>query len=383
MSEGSGVERETRILHLISSGGLLGAEHVLLELAQRTQSEGGDVAIGVFQNLRNPNAELAEEARRRGFEVRVFPCRGRFDRKTISKIRDYIGEKSVNILHSHNYKSNFYAWMARPRNGTRWVVTNHGRRQGYRLSLYHFLDSVVMRRADKVVAVSERIAEWMAKAGVRKDRLSVIDNGIDVDGFLKRTSDSYPLRLPGARANVLLIGTVGSLTKEKGHVNLLNAVPRVLRHFPEAQFLIVGNGVERSALERLAEEKGITESVVFTGARDDIPGILSSLDAFVLPSLDEGLPMALLEAQAACIPVVATEVGAVPSVVRNGVTGLLVPPGDADALAQALVRILSDSRAASRMAEKGRERVRERFSSHTMAEKYHSLYEDIMANGRE
>ena len=119
-----------KILHLISSSGLLGAERVLLEIAEYSKRSGLDVTIGVFQNNRNPNLELAEVAKKQGFEVQVFPCNGRFDKKTIRMIRDYMVNGGAQILHSHNYKSNFYARRALSDNNIRWVVTNHGRRSG-------------------------------------------------------------------------------------------------------------------------------------------------------------------------------------------------------------------------------------------------------------
>ena len=160
---------------------------------------------------------------------------------------------------------------------------------------------------------------------------------------------------------------------------MLRAALKVIRIFPEAIFLLVGDGRERPSLEKTTSSLGIKDSVIFAGMRKDVPEILSILDVFVLPSLNEGLPMALLEAQAAQIPVVATRVGAIPDVLENGVTGMLIPPKDPQAIAEAIIMILSDKQLASGIAQKGFERVRDNFSSEKMASKYLSIYRELLS----
>jgi glycosyltransferase involved in cell wall biosynthesis len=367
-----------RILHLISSSGLLGAERVLLEIAEYSKRAGLEVGIGVFKNSQNPNLELAEVARGRSFDVQIFPCKGRFDNGTIHLIKDYVDNTGVNIIHSHNYKSNFYAWRAMRDDNIRWVVTRHGRRSGPTLSLYNFLDGFVIRHADRVIAVSKEIKRKARLAGIDSKKVCLIENGVNLDRYPKKIASKSIRHSLGIKEDAPVIGTVGALTKEKGHVYLLNAAPGVLKIIREAVFLLVGDGIERQGLEKTASYLGIKDSVIFAGMRKDVPEILSILNVFVLPSLNEGLPMALLEAQAAQIPVVATCVGAIPDVLQNGVTGMLIPPKDPQAIAEAIIMILSDKQLASGIAQQGFERVRDNFSSQKMAARYLSIYKELI-----
>ncbi len=367
-----------KILHLISSSGLLGAERVLLEIAEYSKREGLEVGIGVFQNSQNPNLELAEVAKGQGFDVKIFPCSGRFDNNAIRSIKDYVYNTGVNIIHSHNYKSNFYARRALSDNNIRWVVTNHGRRSGSKLLLYNLLDGFIVRYADRVVGVSKEITNKMKLTGIDSKKICLIENGVSLDRYQKRIASESIRESLGIRKDVLVIGTVGALTKEKGHVYFLNAAQEVNRIFPRVVFLFVGDGTQRPYLENRASKLGIADKVIFAGMRKDIREILSILDVFVLPSLNEGLPMALLEAQAARIPVVATRVGAIPDVLEDGVTGILIPPKEPEAIAEAIVMILSDKNLASGIAQKGFERVRDNFSSEKMGDKYLSIYKELI-----
>lgn len=374
MSEGN----TCQILHLISSSGLLGAERVLLELAEQSKRAGLKVTIGVLKNSRNPNLELANTACGLGFQVQIFPCNGRFDNNTAQTIKGYMEKEGVNVLHSHNYKSNFYAWRALSNNNIRWVVTNHGRRLGFKLLFYNLLDTVIARRADKLIAVSDEIARKMKVAGINPEKVHVVKNGINLNRFIKNIGSNSIKESLGIKKEIRVIGTIGSLTKEKGHVYLLKAATNVIDRFPEVMFLFVGDGKERINLEKAASKLGIEDKIIFSGMREDVPEILSILDVFVLPSLNEGLPMALLEAQAARIPAVATRVGAIPDVLEDGVTGILVNSKDPEAISEAIIRILEDHDSAHSMAQKGFERVRDNFSSEKMASKYLSLYKELI-----
>jgi len=368
-----------KILHLISSSGLLGAECVLLEIAEYSRRAGLEVGIGVFQNSQNPNLELAGVAKGRGFDVRIFLCNGRFDKKTIRMIQDYVNSKGFRILHSHNYKSNFYAWRALSNNSIRWIVTKHGRRFGSKLLLYNLLDGFVVRHADRVVGVSKEITKKMKLTGIDSKKVCLIENGVSLDRYQKRIASESIRESLGIKKDVPVIGTVGALTKEKGHLYFLNAAREVNRIFPRAVFLFVGDGAQRPYLENMASKLGVADKVIFAGMRKDIPEILSILDVFVLPSLNEGLPMALLEAQAAKIPVVATRVGAIPDVLEDGITGMLIPPKHSQAITEAIIMILSDKKFASGVAQKGFERVRDNFSAEKMASKYLSIYKELLS----
>ena len=369
------------ILHLISSSGLLGAERVLLELASKSRLLGANVTVSALKNSCNPNTELAEAAQRVGLPTLIIPCGGRLDAGVTETLAEKIRNTDVQIVHSHNYKSNYYARHASARTGAHWIVTNHGRRAGFKLLLYALFDALLVRRADRIVAVSPKIADQLAALGIDRSVLSVIDNGIDCGRFANPPQRSFAGALLGVADDAYVIGSVGALTVEKGHRHLLEALGTIVASIPRAVCVLVGEGPERARLEQQAREQGLAEKVVFAGRRDDVPHILPRFDLFVLPSLNEGLPMALLEAQAARIPAVATNVGAVSKVIQDGATGVTVDPGDAAALAGAILRGYADRDMVRHMALKGYDRVKKHYSAETMARQYLELYRSVIRAG--
>jgi len=375
--------KEPRVLHLISSSGFLGAENVVLELAKESAAAGCLVNIGVFENKRNPHLELAEAAETLGLKVQIFPCRGRFDVHTIASIRNFIHEKKPNLIHSHGYKGNFYA-LSVTKGKMPWVVTNHlWKRTTLNLKLYAYLDSFLIKYANRIIAVSDEIASEMLKRGISPKKITVIDNGIDLQRFSGQRSKDSLRRSFGFNEMSKVVGTVASLTEEKGHFYLLEAAKDIVSSFPEVRFLIVGDGRERCRLEEKVAKLNLAGKVIFVGSRKDVPEILSILDIFVLPSLKEGLPMALLEAMASRVPVVATRVGAVPKVVVHKETGLLVEPGNSEALSTAISELLTKREEATHLGLQGYFKVQNEFSAQTMSARYFDVYQQVLSNSDE
>lgn len=369
------------ILHLISTSGLFGAERVLLELASQSRQLGVDVTVAVVKNSRNPNSELAEAACREGLPTVVIPCEGRFDSRIVRTLGDEIRRSGVKVVHSHNYKSNYYARQAAAQTGAHWIVTNHGRRSGFKLFLYALFDALLVRNADRVVAVSPKISGQLVTLGISRDVLSVIDNGVDLCRFTDLPARADAGRVLGLADDVYVIGSVGALSEEKGHRHLLRTLKIVRESIPNAVCVLVGDGPERARLEMMTREMDVMEAVFFAGKRDDVPTILPRFDLFVLPSLSEGLPMVLLEAQAAKVPVIATNVGAISTVIQDGVTGMVVPPGNAQALTEAIIRSHNAAAETRNMAMKGYQRVKEHYSAENMAQQYLNLYREMVRTG--
>ena len=371
--------KEPRILHIISSSGFLGAENVVLELAKETTKVGYWVTIGIIENRNNLHMELAEKAREDGIKVQIFPCRGRFDGRTISSIRSFISSRQANILHSHGYKSNFYVSLAN-RGHMSWVVTNHlWKKTTFALKFYAYLDSLLIRRANKIVAVSDEIVDAMMHRGIPSVKITVIDNGVDLQRFSNSQRNNNLRKSFGLNESNKIIGTIGSLTEEKGHIYLLEAARKVIDVVPECRFLIIGDGGQRQFLQEKTAHLWLSEKILFAGSRKDVPEILSMLDAFVLPSIKEGLPMALLEAMASKVPVIATSVGAIPNVIEDGINGLLIPPKNSDAISEAINKMLSNGDSAKEMELKGFEKVRDHYSSKQMAIKYLAVYKELLS----
>lgn len=238
---------------------------------------------------------------------------------------------------------------------------------------------LICQGVDRYVAVSYEVAERLHQTfHIPTRKLRVVHSSIAVDRFSR--PPNVPLRIQLAQGSARrVVLTTARLHRQKGHCYLLQAAALL----PEAVFVLAGDGPERPRLEAQARELELAERVVFLGHRDDVPELLAACDLLVLPSLFEGLGLALLEAMAAGKPVVASAVGGIDEVVIDGETGLLVPPADPVALADAIRRILLDTALASSLAAAGKARVSQQFSAETMVERVTQIYGEILdARGR-
>jgi glycosyltransferase involved in cell wall biosynthesis len=362
-----------KILYLLSSGGYYGKESVVVNLCSALEKLGCAAEVGAFLNAQAPNDEVVARAHHQGLPARTFDCRGRVDFRTVRTIQEHIVSQHIDIVHTHDYKADLYGylasrWARRPVFATchLWFPTTiQGR-------IYGGLDRFALRHFDGVIGVSPPIGRTLRKSRVAQCKLAVIANGIDFSPFLS-VEDASSRREFGSD---LTVGIVGRLVRQKGHPFFFAAARGILEKFPGAKFVVVGEGPDRKQLEARAQELGIAGSVYFAGYRDDMPSVYAGFDLMVMPSLDEGLPMTLLEAMAAKRAVVASAVGAVPEVIEHGRTGLLVEPGNAGDLEQAMLLLLNDASLRNRIAENARQSV-SRFSSERMARNYLDFYQRI------
>jgi glycosyltransferase involved in cell wall biosynthesis len=370
-------EAVVNVLQLISSEGYYGAESMLVALARALPEHGCGSIVGVFRDSRSPHTEVADEAQRLGVPVEIVPCRGRWDWNAVKHIRRLIATHSVDVLHSHGYKADLYAWAAAWPNRAMLTATSHNwPSKLFSMRQYAALDRLVLRMFDQVVAASDPVAERLLRSGIKPRKLATICNGVDVPRF----QDAVPsLRRELGLSRGRLVGFVGRFVPDKGGALFFSAAQRVLLSHPDTTFVLVGDGPCRGEWEALAARLGLSSNVVFAGLRNDMPGVYASLDMLVLPSLNEATPMCLLEAMAAGVPVVATKVGSVPRLIIPDSTGVLLEPGDADAIGEAILRLLEDPDRARRLAEAGRSHVVRRFSAVAMAGTYVELYQEALA----
>jgi glycosyltransferase involved in cell wall biosynthesis len=365
------------VLQLISSEGFYGAESMLVALAEAQLRAGVNTTVAVFQHARDPHVEVAEQAAERGIETRLIPCRGRFDRSAVMRIRDLLEERRAHILHCHGYKADLYGFAASRAQRVALVSTCHNwPDQRALMRAYASSDRFALRWFDQVTTPSRRVAALLTRSGVPSRKVTVVANGIDLAPF-HHAQPTLRGEIPGAPK--FLIGSVARLIPGKGGVVLLHAAKTVLRVCPEAAFVFVGDGPCREEWQGLANELGIGGRVFFTGTRADMPGVYASLDVLVLPSFEEGMPMCLLEGLASACPVIATKVGEVGQVIDPGVTGLLIEPGDSSVLARAILTLIQHRPEAADLGTRGREVVTRSFSSAAMARNYGVVYERALA----
>jgi glycosyltransferase involved in cell wall biosynthesis len=367
-----------KILQVISSGGMYGAEAVILNLSRTLNRLGHTSVLGIFSNSANPNLQLHECALQEGIESHLIACRGQVDRTVPATIRALAASTGADLIHAHGYKADVYVYLAMHQSATALVSTCHTwYDDDLLLWMYGVADRLVLRRYKTVIAVSEEVKQRLIDSGVSPDRIQFIRNGIDLRPFDAAVPS---LRALGTAPGTLLVGWVGRLTRDKGPDILLRAVAKVHSEFPDARFILVGEGPYRTEIERLISELGIADRVQLQGRRMDMPAVYASFDMMVSSSRREGLPMAILEGMASGLPWVATSVGAVPIVVRDGQTGVLVPPDNVEMLAKSLARMMRNTEERARMGIAARRLTESEFSAERMTEEYLRVYRAAAVN---
>lgn len=363
-----------KVLQLISSGGYYGAENMLLNLCASQKDTGCQNSLVLFYNVHAPNVEFYERARRYGLSVRMVHCRGRADWRAVRQIEECIQEDGIELLHTHGYKADLYGYIAARRSGKPIVATCHNWLGGTAaLGIYNHLDRMVLKKFNALAAVSDSVAQRLLDSGAPAKKIRTIANGIDVQAFKR----GYPLPALNSDGSKV-IGMVARLDLQKGFEYLLRAARDLCVAFPALKVVIVGDGPDRKPIEDMITRFGLLSNVILVGQHSDMPGIYAALDVFVLPSLNEGLPMTILEAMAASKPVIATRVGAIPSVIKDGETGLLLEPGDAHGLRSAVARLLSQPDLCRRIGAAAYNWVSRNYTSEAMALKYRQMYDEVL-----
>jgi glycosyltransferase involved in cell wall biosynthesis len=324
---------------------------------------------------------FGEELRRHGVDATVLESNWPRLRATVREVAAWLRSLGADVLCCHGYKADIIGYLATRRLGVPALSISHGwTGANARAKLYEAADRRVIRRMERVVAVSEGQAVKVRRAGVRPDRVAVIRNAVHAERFdavdpagRRALLDLFP-RAPG-----LVVGAIGRLSPEKGFDLLVVAAGAVAAERPEAGFVLFGDGPLRGALEEQVARAGLGGRFVLAGHRTDIDRFLPHLDVMAMSSHTEGLPVALLEAMAAGVPVVATAVGGIPEVVEEAASGYLVLPGDPAALADRLRRLLADAGERRAFGARGRARVREDFTFAAQAERYARLFAEVAA----
>jgi glycosyltransferase involved in cell wall biosynthesis len=374
---------KTRLLLIITKSEFGGAQKHVYYLATRLPRDRYEVSVAC-----GTGGLLIPKLREAGIEVIPIPNLVR----EINPIRDFLAlldlfrlirRKRPHIVHTNSTKAGFLGRLAAKLAGVPVIIfTAHGFVLNEPLGLlkrllFYAVERIGGMLSDLIIAVSEADRQLAINFKIiNPNRIITIHNGLDIS---YSTIEQKSKAVLGLQDDHRIIGTVANFYPTKGLPFFIQAIPYVRDVFPETNFVIVGDGRQRSELERLTTELGLDSCLFFLGQRDDVSQILPLFDVFVLPSVKEGLPYALLEAMAAARPVVATAVGGVPEVIMDGQTGLLVPPKDPEALAQAIITFLRNPERARAMGEAGRKRVLEHFTVERMVAETERVYQELLA----
>jgi len=360
-----------KILHVEGGRNLYGGALQVLYLLEGLKARGVDnhMACRSDSDLAQAAAPFAE--------VHGMDMAGDLDVRLIPKLYRLIRATRPDVVHLHSrIGADVMGGIAGQLAGVPLV---HSRRQDNPES--RFAVAIKYRLFDRVVAISEGIGKVLLSEGLPPAKLRCVRSAVDARPYQQARDDAWlraEFNLPEGGP---VMGIVAQLISRKGHRFLLQAMPKLRRQFPGLHLIILGKGPAEADIRAEIQTLGLEDCVRLAGFRDDLPRILPCLDLLVHPALMEGLGVSLLQASSAGLPIVAARAGGIPEAVHDGLNGLLVPPGDVDALETAIVRVLGDAELARRLGEAGRELVAREFSVDSMVEGNLRVYRELLEPG--
>jgi glycosyltransferase involved in cell wall biosynthesis len=354
-----------KVLHVVESLDVGGTETQMVQIAQHLDPRVYHVTVACLHS----GGPLTEPLQAAGIEILEFPKRVTFVSfqaiYQLLRLARYIRHEKIQVVHAHHLPANLMAvpaaWLAGAP-----VILSSLRNLAHLPWYTPFRRKVVRliyRLSTGVIANSEAVRQLLVtEFQVPPSHVHLLYNGVDYGRFAQCRGDRQKLH-PSLQPGTKLILNLANMNSEvKGHAILIEAARAVCAAIPDARFALVGDGALRSNLEQRVKALGLEQRILFLGRRKDVPEILSCGDLFVLPSLAEGLPNSVLEAMSAGLPVVATAVGGIPEIIEDGVSGLLAPPNDSQAITEAILRALRDPALAAKLARAGQARARSEFS---------------------
>ena len=354
-----------------------GTERHIADLGQALRDEGVTVTIGC-----PTPSPLAEEAGKMGLSVRPIAKRGSYDGAAIESVAAFLRNTPGRVVHCHNGRSALIATLARQRAGVGHVVlTQHflspayATRSGWKKWVSDCIHGWVDRRLDHVIAISDAVREnVLARGEASADRVTRVHNGAS---DFHNSRESAKLTQSSTPGTIRLL-CAARLEKEKRVDVLIEAMGRLAEGGTRIDCIVAGQGRDHASLVARARELNLGTSIHFAGFVNDVPSLMAAADIFVLPADAEPFGLVLLEAMRAMLPVIACDAGGPREIVIHGQTGLLVPPGDAAALAEAIANLIGDSTARERMAKAGRLRFEQCFTAQIMARETIQVYRQVL-----
>jgi glycosyltransferase involved in cell wall biosynthesis len=373
-------EKRVRVLALIEANSITGPAKNLLEFcaAGRQISGAGriDVTLVTFRRPGEPATDdFLEAARSRGIPCEIVMQRKAYSRVT-GQLRELVDRLKPDLVQTHSVKSNFWLAVSGLPRRVPWVAYHHGYTKPTKTQeFYNRLDRLSLRKARALITVTPAFVLELEAAGVPAERISIVPNSIRTDWALNVDAEKLSsLRSQMAAPSTKIVLAVGRLSREKAHADLIEAL--ALLKDVAVHLVLVGEGPEYDSLTCLAANRRVP--LTMAGQISDVAPYFALADVFVLPSHSEGSPNVLLEAMAAALPIVATDVGGIPDAVTAGEDALLVPPSRPETLAEAIRTLLTDHELAARIAASARNRVATQFSPEARVRRIAEIYQRVL-----
>ncbi len=345
------------ILHIIAPITMGGAENVLLSIERLIDRSSFQLFFCLFLNPKRKQNAFTQRLTQLNRNVSfIYLDRPWFDFVYFFRLMKIIRDKRIDVIHSHGYMPDFFGLVAAKLAKRPIVSTVHGWTSSTRsVMAYEYIQKKILRYFDIVIPVSQQINDDLLQSKISPSRLRKLNNIVAFDDFSDENTvtdlkERYKI---GPRTQTL--GVIGRLSKEKGHIFLLQALAMIRKDFPDIRLFIIGDGDQEAKLRQFVKAEKLDHQVHFCGFQNDVFQFYRLIDIFVLPSLTEGIPLVLLEAMYFNKPIVATDVGGVPELIKNGYNGALVRPRDSSALSEAILKLLQNRHYAKKLAENAHE----------------------------
>jgi glycosyltransferase involved in cell wall biosynthesis len=369
-----------KVLIIIATSIIGGPGKGLFQFFDFAPKEEFDYLLCDFSVKGKDAGDFEREAKRRNLNLHLLKQSHLYDPSLIFQTKRLVQQHGFNIIQTHGHKANFIGWFVKNSIQIPWLCFVHGwTDEDLKIRLYNRIDRWAIRGADRVVAVSEAMKAKLVGMGVPEQKITVIYNAIEDNGFYKDPPDPDLRKQFAVDDDTLLVGVIGRLSREKGQRIFLDAWEKVCERVPKTKAILIGDGPDRKVLEEICVEKGLQNRVFFVGHKVNPHPFYRILDLVVMPSLSEGLPNVPLEALAHKKAIVATSVGGTPEIIEDGKNGILVRPGDPNDLAEAILAMLGNSEKRNLMVAEGLSSLYPKFSPEHRAVKILSVYQELLS----
>jgi glycosyltransferase involved in cell wall biosynthesis len=370
-----------KILHIINSFDLGGNERFLVYLLERLDRKKFQQEVCVPDRGRDKTLYLKEVCDSQKIPIYVLPTKGNFDRTLKRRLCEVIGKGKYDIVHTHLVLSQYYGRKAAIKMGVPCIISSEQNTYEHKARFpFSFIERRLAKKTNLIIACSESVKDHLIdKVRIPPTRIRVIYNSVDTSIFKPSSNRDEIRKAIFAKFRIpegsFLAGVVAHLSRQKGHDDLLRAMPVVLKAVPNFHLLLAGDGVLHDSLVLLAEELGVMKHVTFAGIQNDVAGILNALDLFMLPSRWEGFGIAAIEAMACRVPVIVSYVGGLREIVADCENGLIISHAYPEGIAKAIIRMATEKDLRDRLAAKGLLTVHEKFDVGVMVEKVAKAYQ--------
>ena len=375
------MNEKINVLHIIERLDIGGAEVLLLTFAKNVDKDKFKVIFccidekgSLFEAIANEGVKI----------VCLKPTRYIYGCKRIFALMQLIKKENIDIVNTHLHTANYIGRLVAYMMGVKIICkAEHGYTGDYRkqdiinIPKYVKINMFLDRISDAIVYVSEAQLRNSSNK-ISNEKKIVIYNGLDTERFEFRNDRNSTRKALGLCDEDKVIGIVSNLHKYKGHIYILSSLEKILPFYPLLKLLIVGEGPEKSSLEKYVNDLGIKNNVIFLGGRKDVPELMRAFDILVVPSLFESFGMTLIEGMYSKLPIIGTNVGGIPEILKDGETGILIPPRDSEAIKNALLKLIENPALAKSMGERGREIVLSKFTGQRYAREMERLYISLL-----